>query len=146
MAATTFQIDRQDSLSSLFSKSILIVDDELIVVKTVSAHLKRGGFSTINGLTDPNLALDAIRKHQPDMLLLDIDMPEISGLELLAQIGGREEFRNIIILMLSAAGQEAEDLSYDLGALGFIKKPAKPEDIIRIITSTFRIANKFGTR
>ncbi len=146
MTKTTCQLDGPDSMTCLMSKSILIVDDEPVVVKSVAAHLKRGGFPNVHQLTDASLTLEALRKHKPDMLLLDILMPEISGLELLAEIGDKEEFRDIIILMLSSAGIEEENLSYELGALGFIKKPAKPEDMLRIISSTFRIANRFGTR
>lgn len=146
MPKTTCQLDRQDSVASLATKTILVVDDEPVVVKSVSAHLRRGGFPTVFELNDPRLTLDALRQYRPDMLLLDIVMPDISGLDLLAQIGYEEEFRDIIILMLSAAGQADEELSYELGALGFIKKPVKPEDLIRIISSTFRIANRFGTR
>lgn len=146
MSDTTFQIDRQDSIDLLTSKSILIVDDEPLVVKAVSTYLKKGGFHSVVGLTDPRLTLDALREHRPDMLLLDIVMPGITGLEILEKIERSGEFRDTIILMLSAAGQEDENLSYELGALGFIKKPARPEDVVRIISSTLRIANRFGTR
>jgi len=124
----------------------MIIDDEPLVVKALGAFLRKGGFPSVIELTDPGQTLDQLREHRPDMLLLDIVMPGISGLELLEEIGSNDEFQDLIILMLSAAGQEAENRSYDLGALGFIKKPAKPEDVIRVISSTFRIAQRFGTR
>ena len=73
-------------------------------------------------------------------------MPHTSGFQLLEQFGREHDFDNIVILMLSAAGEEEENKSYDLGALGFIPKPTTAESAIRIVTSTFRIANRFGAR
>lgn len=53
---------------------------------------------------------------------------------------------NVIVLMLSAAGQEEENKSLEIGAMGFLPMPTTSEELIRIVSTSFRITNRFGTR
>ena len=138
--------ENRDSLTALSDKRILIVDDEPLVTRTVSAYLRKGGYTEVRSENDSREVISAIREFKPDLVLLDINMPHISGLELLEQIGREHDFDSVVVLMLSAAGEEEENKSYDLGSLGFVPKPATAESVLRIVTSTFRIANRFGAR
>jgi DNA-binding response OmpR family regulator len=146
MSTTTGHIPERDLAPVLTSRKILVVDDEPTVTKTVSAHLRKGGFSNVRQETDSRRVLEAIREFQPDMVLLDIFMPHLSGLELLEQIGASSEFDNVIVMMLSSAGATEENKSLELGAMGFLPKPVTAEELIRLISTTFRITNRFGTR
>ncbi len=146
MNTTTGITPNRDLASALKSKRILVVDDDPVVVATVAAHLCSGGFSHVRQETDSRLVIDAIREYEPDMIVLDIFMPHISGLELLEQISANAEFDKVIVLMLSAAGLQEEDRALELGAMGFLPKPTNAEELIRIISTTFRITNRFGSR
>ena len=142
----TEQISRQESTTVLSEKRILVVDDEPLITRIVLAHLLKGGYRNARSENDSRNAIKAMREFQPDMVLLDINMPHMCGLTLLEQISANTDFDNVIVLMLSAAGDEEENKSFNLGALGFLPKPVTAESIIRIVSSTFRIAMRFGTR
>lgn len=146
MSTTTGHLPERDLAPVLTSRKILVVDDEPTVVKAVSAHLCKGGFSNVRQETDSRQVLEVIREYQPDMVLLDIYMPHLSGLELLEQISCSPEFDNVIVMMLSSAGPAEENKSLELGAMGFLPKPITSEELIRIVSTTFRITNRFGTR
>ncbi len=146
MNSTTKVVPKRDQMPVLLDRKILIVDDEPLVVRTVAAHLRKGGFNNLQVETDARQVIEALHEFKPDMVLLDIFMPHISGLELLEQISANSTFDNIIVLMLSAAGQDEERKSLELGAMGFLPKPTGAEELIRIVSTTFRIANRFGTR
>ena len=64
----------------------MIVDDEPINIKVAQKYLKLAGYQHIIGVTDPRTVLSRISQEQPDVVLLDIMMPEVSGLEILEQI------------------------------------------------------------
>jgi DNA-binding response OmpR family regulator len=146
MNSTTKLVPHRDLMTGLSERKILIVDDEPLVVRTVAAYLRQGGFHNLRHETDSRQVIEAIRDFKPDMVLLDIFMPHICGLQLLEQISANPAFDKIIVLMLSAAGQDEERRSLEMGAMGFLPKPTGAVELIRIISTTFRIANRFGTR
>ncbi len=143
---TTEPVPELDSIEKLADKRILIIDDEPAVTAIVSTYLVKGGFPHVKSENDSRHAMALIRESEPDMVLLDISMPHLSGMEILEQISSDPDLDKVIVLMLSAAGKELEDRSYELGALGFLPKPARADAVIRIVSSTFRIANRFGSR
>ena len=144
-STTRFTPDR-DSAPALTVRKILVVDDEPVVAKTVAAHLRKGGFTDVRVETDSRRVIEAIREFGPDMVLLDVFMPYFSGLDLLEEISATADFDNVIVLMLSSAGQNEENKSLELGAMGFLPKPTTSEELIRIISTTFRVTNRFGAR
>ena len=146
MNSTTGFVPGRDLAAALKCKKILVVDDEPTVVATVAAHLRKGGFPHVRQETDSRLVIEAIREYEPDMVLLDIFMPHISGLDLLEQISATPNFDNVVVMMFSSAGAEEEDRSLELGAMGFLPKPITAEELVRIISTTFRITNRFGAR
>jgi CheY-like chemotaxis protein len=115
MAETTLT-QPDDMIPNSFEKRILVVDDVALVCQVVVNQLRSAGFENVASETDPRLVLDAISEFKPDMVLLDILMPNISGLEVLQQIRSKPEMDKIIVLMLSAAGRDEQYESLELGA------------------------------
>ena len=99
MAKTT-TLTNCDCVSESFDKKILILDDVPLVGRTVASQLRLAGFANVRFETDARLAMEVISEFQPDMILLDIFMPHISGLELLQQIRSDEKFNHIIVLII----------------------------------------------
>ena len=126
--------------------NILIIDDEPSTVDLVTAFLEDDGFRNVFSETDSRFGMATIRTFKPDMILLDIGMPHVDGFDLLEQIVADPDLRDILVLMLSSAGEAEEQKSYELGALGFLPKPYTSKQVQRIVSSSFRIANRFGLR
>lgn len=129
-------------IENAFDKKVLIIDDVKLICRVVSKQLQSAGFHRNQYLTDPLRAIEKINEFQPDLILLDIYMPAMSGLELLKQIRSKPEYNSIIVLMLSGAGQNDQSQSLELGASGFLQKPLTPETLAQTITSKFSIAQR----
>jgi len=102
---------------------VLIVDDEPDIVEILTYNLEKEGFevaSAINGL----LALEIIDSFQPDLLLLDIMMPVMDGLEVCERLRKNAKYDNLSILLLTAKGDETTHIkALDLGGDDFVGKP-----------------------
>jgi CheY-like chemotaxis protein len=122
--------------TSLHKKRILIVDDEPLIVRTVISLLIKNGFEDIRTELDSRFAVEAIRQLKPDVVLLDIHMPHLTGLEILEHMNDEREFENVHVLMHSAASEEEVAISFELGASGFIRKPSDEISIVDKIKST----------
>ena len=113
-------------------KKILIVDDQPEVRELVSVTLEIGMyeiFAAENGAR----ALDVVRTEQPDLVLLDIMMPDgLDGIEVCRQIKSSEATQAITVILLTAKGQEADvQAGYDAGADGYFVKPFSPLELIQ---------------
>lgn len=124
------------------SSSILVVDDEPVVGRVVSRYLRDEGYTDVVFLSDPELVLDWLNEFQPQLVLLDIYMPGITGLELLQQIRADHTLDNVIVLMLSSAGQEERFQALEMGAMGFIQKPTTQEELNAQIQRTLKVASR----
>ena len=119
------------------SKSILVVDDEEGALNLLSRFLKLNRFP-VKTAKNGKEALESIQAEQPKLVILDVKMPEMNGIETLKWI--RENYPDINVIMLSAAGQqEIVEESLNLGAKGFITKPMD----LKLLLS--KINNIFGT-
>jgi len=132
------------SVPDFFEKKILVVDDVELVCRVVATQLESAGFRDVRHLSDSQMVMEAIDSNHPDMILLDIFMPGISGLELLKMIRDNRTYDDIIVLMLSSAGADEQYQSLELGALGFIQKPITAVNLVQTITSKFAIARRLG--
>ncbi len=109
---------------------VLLVDDERSIVKVLSIKLRINGYevmSTTSGAEAINLA----RTENPDIILLDILMPEISGFEVMDRV---RQFSNVPIIMVSARTEMAE-VARARGADGFISKPFDPDHVVKKVSS-----------
>ena len=117
--------------SSDKTAKIMIVDDEPLNVMTFRQHLKMAGYENFVTTSDSREALHLIRHERPDVLLLDIRMPEISGLDILRVIGLDPVLQHIPVLILTAAVDPAtRKQALDLGASDFLQKPIEPNELL----------------
>ena len=114
-------------------KNILIVEDEEYLLRLESILLTTRGYE-VKGVMDGPSALEAVANTKPDLVLLDIMLPGIDGLEVCRQIKANEATRHIPVVMISAKNS-AEDLvkAEQAGADGYITKPFKSVRIIETI-------------
>lgn len=109
---------------------IMIVDDETIDVDTVKRYLKDEGFQNFFVSTDSQSALRDIRKLQPDLVLLDTDMPQVSGLEILDVMRFEKLLQSIPTIVLTASNDpEVRLAALQLGASDFLAKPVDPSEL-----------------
>ena len=110
---------------------IMIVDDEPLTVMTFRQHLVQEGYSQFIASSDSSEALDLVRKERPDIVLLDINMPRVSGLEILQVMGLDPALRYIPVLVLTASTDpQIRRTALDLGASDFLTKPVDPSELL----------------
>ena len=116
---------------------ILLVDDEADILEFLKYNLEQENFEVLVS-TDGKDALKKI-SHKPDVIVLDIMMPEMDGFELYQQIKKDEKYRDIPIIFLTAKSGETDEIKgLDLGASDYIQKPISPKKLIARIKSNLR--------
>lgn len=117
---------------------ILLVDDEPDVLEFMTYNLQKEGyavFSAQNGREGINLA----RKVQPDLIVLDVMMPEMDGIETCREFRSMEEFKNTFIMFLTARDEDYSQIAgFDVGADDYVTKPVKPRVFISRIQALLR--------
>jgi len=111
-------------------KRILVVDDEPDVVTFIERTLKSEGYEV--GLAYDGIgALEAAESEQPDMILLDIMMPMMSGYEVCQQLKANPRTQNIKVLCVSSAhSEDARERTQAVGAVGLVMKPFTPAELL----------------
>ncbi len=124
-------------------KRILIVDDEPQIVEVLHAYLQREGFETV--LKDSAAAARAtIADQPPDLMILDINLPDGSGFDLLREYGAE---RGIPTLMLTARTEEVDRIvGLEMGADDYIVKPFSPREVVARVRAVFRRLSNGGSR
>lgn len=111
---------------------ILVVDDAGFMRKMVQTHLSKAGYTDFVEGEDGQRAVELYKEIKPDLVIMDITMPNLNGIEALRQIKGFDADAKIV--MCSAMGQEAMVMeAIKLGALDFIVKPFKAERIVQTV-------------
>lgn len=128
--------DRQRVRESL----VMIVDDESINIEIVRAYLEEDGFTRFITCTDSTKTLDTIRKQCPDIVLLDINMPQVSGLDILERMRADDELKKIQTLVLTASSSSKIKLqALRLGASDFLAKPVDPSELILRVENVLKV-------
>src|SRR6059058_4694290 len=123
--------------------SVLIVDDEPTIGEVVSRYLDRAGYETSVALDGPS-ALRKIEQQSPDLVVLDLMLPRISGLELMRRIRDRGSDRTSIIL-LTAKGEETDRIvGLRLGADDYVVKPFSPAELVARVDAVLRRVDTAG--
>jgi len=119
----------------MIKKRILVVDDELSIIKFLRSNLEDKGYQVLTA-TNGAEALHLIEKELPDLVILDIMMPEMDGFEVCRQL---RQWSQIPIIMLSARGDEADKVKcLDLGADDYIVKPFGAAELIARVRAVLR--------
>jgi two-component system alkaline phosphatase synthesis response regulator PhoP len=115
--------------------TILIVDDEPKIVKQARDYLERGGFRVL-GAGDGKLALALTREQRPDLIVLDLNLPAMDGLDVCRAL--RRE-SDVPIIMLTARADEADRLiGLELGADDYVVKPFSPRELVARVRAVLR--------
>ncbi len=116
-------------------KKILVVDDESSLTRMLRRNLEATGKYEVKEENSGAQAYASAQKFQPDMILLDVMMPDIDGGAVAAQIQDDENLKHIPIVFLTAIVQkeEAEDTGSNIGGRTFLAKPVKLDDLITCI-------------
>lgn len=114
---------------------ILIVDDEVNLTKMLKLNLDETNKFDTRILNDAKLAIDLVKEFMPDLVLLDVMMPDIQGNEIADQILQDDEIKHIKIIFLTAivTKNEIPEDSKTIGGRKFIAKPVKADDLIATI-------------
>ena len=128
-------------MSSESSKyKILVVDDEKRMVRFIQLNLEQDGFQVLTAYNGTE-ALEQVRTQLPDLILLDIMMPDISGFEVLKRI---REVNTVPVIMLTAKGEEDDRIQgLELGADDYITKPFSPREMVSRIRAVLRRTRSF---
>ena len=114
---------------------VLVVDDETTLLHTIKAYVEQEGF-TVQTATNGRSALHIFREFQPDLVVLDIMLPEIDGLEVLRQL---RQISDVYVILLTAKADEADKvIGLGLGADDYVTKPFSPRELVARIKAALR--------
>jgi two-component system alkaline phosphatase synthesis response regulator PhoP len=117
------------------SIKVLVVDDDPDIVEILKYNLKNSGYS-VKSAGNGVEAIKKAKKFIPDIILMDVMMPEMSGIEACEEIKNIDQLSQAIIIFLSARSEDYTQISaYDAGADDYISKPVKPKILIKKISN-----------
>ena len=122
------------------AKRVLVVDDEPNIVLSLEFLMRRAGFE-VAVARNGREALEALEGSPPDLLLLDVMMPEFDGYEVCERIRARPEWSGTKIVMLTARGREVErERGLSLGADAYVTKPFSTRDLVEQVKRMLDVA------
>jgi len=114
---------------------ILLIDDEVAILNLISAYLKPEGFEVFTA-TDGSSALQAARAYQPDIIVLDVMLPGMDGVEVLTRLRRESE---VYVIMLTAKTEETDKIiGLSVGADDYVTKPFSPRELVARIKAALR--------
>lgn len=120
------------------SASILVVDDEPDISALVAYHLAKSGYR-VRTVASGGEALAAVDADAPDLIVLDLMLPGMSGLDVLNEIRGRAELEHVAVILLTARREESDRLAgLALGADDYVAKPFSPQEIVLRVGAVLR--------
>ncbi|MCC6532518.1 MAG: EAL domain-containing protein [Burkholderiales bacterium] len=126
-----------DALASLRNARILMVDDDPVLIEVIQATLEEHGYANVVATTQPDESIELIGRHRPDVLLLDMVMPGIDGLTLLADLRSQALSQQMPVIVLTASSDPAIKLrALELGAADFLAKPVDPSELVLRLRNT----------
>lgn len=126
------------------SRRILVVDDEEDVTTLLAHHLRARGYR-VEAITDPSLIMTRARVFQPDLVILDVMMPEISGVQLCRMLKADPKLKRVPVVFLSARSEEGDRIQgLEVGGDDYVCKPFSPKELLLRIQSIFRRIDEQG--
>ena len=127
-----------DSSPTPTGRPILVVDDDAKIVRLVRTYLERDGFMVVTAADGP-AALDAIERHRPSLVVLDLMLPELDGRAVIRAVRGDEEAAATPIIVLSARGSTIDRIAgLEDGADDYLPKPFSPAELVLRVKSVLR--------
>ncbi|MEM6360684.1 MAG: response regulator transcription factor [Bacteroidota bacterium] len=132
-------------MGSKQSQKVLVVDDEESILELLKYNLEKQGYE-VKAATNGFDGVEKAKKFQPDLILLDIMMPDQDGVETCRQIREVPELSSVFIIFLTARSEEYSEIAaFDVGADDYITKPIKPRALMSRISALFRRDSKKKT-
>jgi CheY-like chemotaxis protein len=117
------------------ANAILVADDDPDILSIVSMSLETQGY-TVHKATNGREAVDLAHKHHPDLILMDMMMPVVSGYEAVAELKADADTRDIVIVGLSAKAMATDmERATDVGIDGYITKPFRIAQVLSVVES-----------
>lgn len=124
------------------SQKVLVVDDEEPILELLRYNLEKQGYE-VKVASDGYIGVELAKRFHPDLVLLDIMMPKMDGVETCRQLRAIPELQNTYIVFLTARSEEySEVAAFDVGADDYITKPIKPRALMSRISALFRRDSK----
>jgi two-component system phosphate regulon response regulator PhoB len=118
--------------------TVLLVDDERDLLSLVDFNLRAAGFETLLATTGEQ-ALAQLRRRIPDLILLDVMLPDVSGTEICRQIKGDPRTKHVPVVMLTAKGEEVDRVvGFELGADDYVTKPFSVRELVLRLKAVVR--------
>ena len=119
------------------AKKILAVDDEKHILRLVQINLEKAGYEVVTG-TNGREAVEKVRSEKPELVVMDVMMPEMDGFEALKQLKADPETANIPVIMLTAKAQDADVFhGWQSGADLYLTKPFNPMELLTFVKRIF---------
>jgi len=120
------------------SERILVVDDEPDVTELLCYTLNAKGF-VVEALNDPNRCVDFAREFEPDLIVLDVMMPELSGIQICRMLRASASLKKVPVLFLTAKAEEADRVQgLEAGADDYVSKPFSTKELVLRVQSILR--------
>ena len=118
-----------------FNGKVLIVDDEAHIRRYLSLIMRKFGRPTVVEASNGVEALAAYTEHRPDLVLMDVNMPVMDGLQALEQLQ-RTQPESVVVMLTSLATRSIVERCVDLGAVNFVRKDTPKETIASVLAET----------
>ena len=123
-------------------KTVLIADDEPDILEIISYNLRNEGYETITA-KDGDDALQKAQANKPDLIILDVMMPNKNGMEVCKQLRSQPAYQHTLIIFLTALSDELSQVKgLEYGADDYISKPVSPKVLVTKVNSLFRRISK----
>lgn len=118
--------------------SVLVVDDEATIVELLEFNLQKAGYQVLKA-DNGHTALKLVRTDKPDLIILDLMLPGVDGMEICRTLKGQQHTAGIPIIMLTAKNEEVDKIvGLELGADDYMTKPFSPRELIARVKAVLR--------
>ena len=131
-----------EALTATEAKTILIVEDNELNMRLFNDLLQANGYHTLQSITGQD-AVDLVEAHHPDLILMDIRLPEISGIEVTRRIKEREHLRHIPVVAVTASALKGDEQKFiNEGCDAFIAKPIALKSFLEVVSQLLGLTPK----